>query len=447
MANGLFEAVRKCHFRQLQFLVESGISLNNRNSNDEHILLTALQIEDDAKRNRMVRYLIRNKASCHSTDHKTKRDIFLWSCFLGRTDEAKLILDTIEETIDFNKRDVFGRTALHYATMRGNCELTQLLCQKMAKFSLTVDVRDKEGFTPFLIAKRLGFSECEKILLEVGFASPCQFDQEQRKTGHDWELEGEREHEVNMSLKNRQQVSIYKTLGRLPALQRAQFDSSKVNVVKSWKDRKFLARSEERENPMSYRKLSDFRRMASHERDRRTVSMNDLRDLDEAELGWSASREAHARSMTPPTTAALLQVRRRHSVSMASKDEALRYININSRAAHARGENDSESNFSEPPETFRSSINDSLPELMTILQQQQCSAFRPKAIPRPVVHSQPRHRAPSRSTLAIIFKKDGTKKVVTKEAVVHVGRKNGRLSSIREETGLRKAKVAKFPSF
>ena len=258
MSNGLFEAVRKCHFRQLRFLVESGISLNHRNADDEHVLLTALQIEDATKRNRMVRYLLRNKASCLATDRQTKRDIFLWACFLARTDEAPLILDTIEETVNFHRRDAFGRTALHYATMRGNAELTRFLCQKMTRFNLTVDVRDDEGFTPFLVAKRLGFSECEKILLEEGMASPCQFDLDERKTGHDWQVQGEREHLENMSDKNRQQVAIYKTLGRLPALQRAGFDSSRVSVVKSRKDRQFLARTDARQDPMLPRKLRDF---------------------------------------------------------------------------------------------------------------------------------------------------------------------------------------------
>ena len=161
--------------------------------------------------------------------------------------------------------------------------------------------------------------------------------------------------------------------------------------------------------------------------------MNDLTEAEEGELGWSAAREAHARSLSPPATAALLQVRRRHSVSVPSKDEALRFINIDSRNTRR----DDESSFSSPPETFRSSINDSLPELMTILEQQQSSAFRPRAKPRPVNHAAPQHRAPSRSTLAIIFKKDGSKKVLTRDAVVPLSRKNGRLSSIREESLVR----------
>ena len=435
MANGLFEAVTGCHFKQLQFLVESGLSVNHKNASGLHTLVAALQIDKPTKRERMLRYLIRHKANCRAVDSETGRDVFTWACFLGRTTEAQLVMRYVEDDFDFHKKDVYGRTALHYATMRGNADLVTFICNKMAKYELTVDVRDDEGFTPFLIAKRLGFDDCANVLLSVGMASPYQFDQKQRKMGHDWEAEGVREHFSNLSQTNRKKVSMYKTLGRLPELRRASFDSSKVKVVKSRKDRKFLANSDPVENPLTHRDLSDFSRAATKNA-KRSVSLNDLTDVDGGSHENTFTlqftpRHMTTRSSSPPLeSAAELQRRTDSSLRVPSTDEALRLINLNTpQFAHAH---DTESSYSSPPSTFRNSITESLPELMTILEQQTSHAYRPKAKP-PARDVSVAPRPNQRSTMAIIFGKDGSMKIVKKELPAPRRVRNGRLSSIKEE--------------
>ena len=118
MANGLFEAVAEFRFKQLQFLVESGLSVNHKNALDQHTLVVALQISNDKKRDTMVRFLIKHKADCRAMASRTGRDVFLWACFLGRNAEAQLIMRYIEEDFNFHKQDKYGRTALHYAGLR-----------------------------------------------------------------------------------------------------------------------------------------------------------------------------------------------------------------------------------------------------------------------------------------------------------------------------------------
>lgn len=448
MSNGLYEAVTECRFKQLQFLVESGLSVNHKNTHDQHTLVAALQIEHDVKRNRMIRYLLKHKANCRTVDNKTKRDIFMWACFLGRTSEAQMILSLIEDDFDFHRKDIYGRTALHYATMRGNAELVEFICKKMAKYDLTVDVRDLEGFTPFLMAKRLGFDDCANILLQEGMASAYQFDHKERKMGHVWEEEGMKEHMTHLSHNNKQKVAMYKTLGRLPALKRAHFDSSKVKVVKSWKDRKFLANTDIQESPLSHRDISDFSRAASRN-PKRSVSMTNLSDLDEDisntgldKFTLNIPRDMMARSSSPPADPRpckhIKPATRSRSLNVASTDEAMRLINIDTPQPL---DHDTESTYSSPPETFRSSIADSLPEMMTILEEQSSHAYRPRAKPRPkdiTEMAMKQERSNSRSTMAIIFSRDGSKKVVKKEvgAMPSIVKKqrNGRLSSIREAT-------------
>ena len=439
MANGLYTAVRECRFKQLQFLVESGLTVNQKNKDDQHTLVAALQIENETKRGRMLKYLIRHKANCRAFDNKTKRDVFLWACFLSRTKEAEMILEYIEEDMDFCKKDAFDRTALHYATMRGNNELLSFLCQKMAKYELSVDIRDAEGFTPFLLAKRLGFDDCADILLKEGLASPYQFDIKSRKMGHDWEEEGTKEHLGNLSVTNKKQVAMYKTLGRLPALKRASFDSTKVNVVASKKDKHFLSVAEKKEDPLSHRDIADFSRQAS-KNPKRSMSLGDLSNLeaDEKEMRLSQSVQDLTIPVAFPVSARSsnstgsgpnkLHSRTESALTMASTDEALRLINLNTPLP----QDDNESNFSSPPDTYRSSIQDSIPEMMTILEEQCSEAFRPKAKPKPKDLTRQPTISPTKSTMAIIFGRDGSKKVVKKEVTHKFNRPNRKLSSIKE---------------
>lgn len=67
-----------------------------------------------------------------------------------------------------------GKTAMHYATMHANVEALYLLVRHAARFGLPVDIRDRDGLTPYLLASLSGYRECERILVQFGHAVTSQ---------------------------------------------------------------------------------------------------------------------------------------------------------------------------------------------------------------------------------------------------------------------------------
>ena len=414
MAGGLENAIRDCRFQQLRFLVDSGLSVNHKNRIGQHSLVTALHIENPEKRWKMFQFLLQHKADFKAYDPVTKRDVLLWAVFLDRKEEAKLIMQKLSGDIDYHTKDKFGRGVIHYATMRGNEDLLKYIVQTMRKYDVNVDIRDGEGFTPYILAKRLGYQACVDILLTYGDASPHQIDQSQKKTAFQWESEGQKEKENFLKTDKEKKIATYKLLGRLPQLKEAHFDVSRVDIVESYKDRNLLSTSLKKEVPWKHRDIRDFGRVAA--RVRKYKSLSSLADVGRTDKETISGR---LRRLSLST-----------AVSHNSIDDALRWINIEHN----------HSTLTEKVSPQQRSVVGSIPDIMTILEQQCSKAYRPVASDEaPSVAAEDTHKSTgTTSTMAIIFGKDGKKKIIKKEAQAFQGSKhdkkgrNKRLSAIKE---------------
>lgn len=401
MANGLWNAVKDCHFQHLKFLVDSGLSVNQRNTNGQHTLIAALNIEDDEKRLRMFRYLLSRKADFRAFDRTTGRDILMWAVFLNKQAEAEITMLELAGDINFHKKDKYGRTIVHYATMRGNTDLLQSIVTQMKKFDVSVDIPDNEGFTPYMLAKRLGYDACAEILLTEGEASPHIFDKN-RKTIFQWADEGQKEQLDHLNDDKDKKISTYKLLGRLPALREAQFEVSQVQIVPSYKDKQLLDNAIKERKQIDDTHVKDFGRIAA----RRNLSKS-MSKLDEIVKESATSSQMRRLSVTSNT-------------STKSLDDAIRWLNI---------KHDPE----ELNKKFlrKRAISTSIPELMTILEQQSTASYRSVAkvnVVEEEIKEAEKLREGMKSTMAIIFGKDGRKKVITKD---EKNQKN-KLSTIQE---------------
>ena len=121
----------------------------------------------------MFRFLLRNGVNYNEVDN-TGRDTLIWACYLGRETQAKDLLEYCLGDIDLCKRDKYGSTGLHYATQHGLKDVVEKLCKAMVKFNLSVDITNKDGNTPYLVAKILHRFEIMTILVNIGNASRCQ---------------------------------------------------------------------------------------------------------------------------------------------------------------------------------------------------------------------------------------------------------------------------------
>ena len=171
---GILKAVRDCRVQQLKVLLKYGVKLT---SSDGHrasrILLESLLIEHPNRRKIMFRFLLRNGVNYSEVDN-TGRDTLIWACYLGRETQVKELLEHGLGDIDLCKRDKYGSTCLHYATQHGLKDVVGELCKAMVKFNLSVDITNKDGNTPYLVAKILHRFEIMTILVNIGNASPWQ---------------------------------------------------------------------------------------------------------------------------------------------------------------------------------------------------------------------------------------------------------------------------------
>jgi ankyrin repeat protein len=74
---------------------------------------------------------------------------------------VKLLLSN--EKTEINKRTKDGKTALHYAVEAGRLDVVKLLIENGAK----IDIKDKKGYNPLRIAKKLDNMEIEQYLLDI----------------------------------------------------------------------------------------------------------------------------------------------------------------------------------------------------------------------------------------------------------------------------------------
>ena len=171
---GILKAVRHCRIQQLRVLLKFGVKLTSPDGRRaSQILLEALLIDHPNKRKVMFRFLLRNGVNYNEVDN-IGRDTLIWACYLGRETQAKDLLEYCLGDIDLCKRDKYGSTGLHYATQYGLKDVVEKLCKAMVKFNLSVDITNKDGNTPYLVAKILHRFEIMTILVNIGNASRCQ---------------------------------------------------------------------------------------------------------------------------------------------------------------------------------------------------------------------------------------------------------------------------------
>ena len=152
---GIIKAVKDCRIQQLRILLKYGVKFRSSDGRlASRILLEALLIEHPNQRKAMFRFLLKNEGNYNEVD-KTGRDTLIWACYLGLETQVKDLLQYCLGDIDLCKRDKYGSTGLHYAVQHGLKDVVEELCKAMVKFNLSVDIPNKNGNTPYLVAKIL----------------------------------------------------------------------------------------------------------------------------------------------------------------------------------------------------------------------------------------------------------------------------------------------------
>ncbi len=240
MSTAFFAAIQRCDRWRVDLLLKQGVSINVRDRHGEHGLVHALNIPNNRKRPRMFRWLVDQGADILTVGRTSGRDVLIWAAILNLTPEVELILSEAGCELDARRRDAAGYTALHYATMNGNVEMVGVLCQHLRKYDLSVDIIDKDGLTPYILAVRMGETMCARALKNIGLASAERYDENSLQSSHFWEVIGEMERQNVRKAERQNAVALYKTFGRLPQLVASKYDVENLDVVLSEHERRAL---------------------------------------------------------------------------------------------------------------------------------------------------------------------------------------------------------------
>ncbi|KAK6170531.1 hypothetical protein SNE40_018905 [Patella caerulea] len=192
-ANSLYQNVLHGRIRSIKALLGRKLDINAKNDFGENVLIAALRVRDNSKRIRIFQYLLKKGADVHYKDEKNNRSVLSWICVLKCDGELEVFLRDFGAELDLKEKDNDGYTALHHATKVNSCPIVTSLVNLYVRYHVSVDIPDNQGFTPYILARRLGYRDIANVLKDVGKASPAQFDTTKYRSCREWSHYGKRE--------------------------------------------------------------------------------------------------------------------------------------------------------------------------------------------------------------------------------------------------------------
>ncbi|XP_020898667.1 uncharacterized protein LOC110237426 [Exaiptasia diaphana] len=181
----LNEAISQRRFKQATFLINSGVNVNSKNREGYTPLAQLCDIDPEEKALSLAKLFITKGGRVDRKDNQG-RNVLMCAILKGKEKLASLFL---EEILDFNlnAKDDDGNTALSHASAIGNVQVVQNIVRALRRYGLSVDVANKEGLTPLMIAAKHRHLACANVILTEGKASVFIRDNTTWKTALEWE--------------------------------------------------------------------------------------------------------------------------------------------------------------------------------------------------------------------------------------------------------------------
>ncbi|ELU16721.1 hypothetical protein CAPTEDRAFT_199185 [Capitella teleta] len=211
LGTSLFAAVLECRKSKVRLLLKN-VSRNVCNDAGHNLLMTALFMDDDQKRQKMFDYLLKKGINVSYRHPSTGRDVLGMSCSLvNRMGD-----------IDLQEGDISGLSPLHLAVEGGHQDAVRILLEVMARYNLCADIPDHRGLTPYIYARRIGRKDIARILVEKGNACVFRRDTENFRSADDWANIGVKEDMARKKQELKRKVEQYKVKGVLPPMKEMQ---------------------------------------------------------------------------------------------------------------------------------------------------------------------------------------------------------------------------------
>ena len=366
----------------------------------------------------MFRCLLRLGVDCCFRNKETGRDVLALACYLGRAPEARRTLEAGMGEIDVQCADKEGLTPLHLAVQQGHLNVVQLLVAVMSKYHLSVDIVDKQGLTPYMYARRLGHSNIAQYLAKEGKASLHRKDQISFRSADEWAIIGAKEHMLKQKQELNRQVAYYRIRGMLPPI-------NELRALKPRQPPKIMFEDHNKESNNEEKKKSESLFAPSPEGSQ-TSDVDNSSHSDHNSLGVKSNMDrlmaVSPRNKRVTSLLALDQeinqkTQQRVGTLSKSVDTAFTLLGLKAEDSgqHATQFVQSEVDTSKVHQYKSSGQHGSmnnLNDMMTVLSEQQSSAFRTVArmrTPPPVV-VKPVQERKKVSTLAILMAKERRQK-------------------------------------
>ncbi|CAF0917443.1 unnamed protein product [Rotaria sordida] len=203
----IFHAIQYSQYQRLALYIRHNYNLNVTSKDGRNGLFYALDINDSHKRCRMLRFCLDHGINPLHKDNINGYTVLHEAMARQQIDSFELLFDEISGEIDWRSLDTHGCTILHQAVELNNVVILQTLITTMNRYSISVDLLDKNGLTPYLLAIKLHLPNMAQLLLKKGHASQQKCDLQTHHSAREWENIGMKENCLILRQKFREELN------------------------------------------------------------------------------------------------------------------------------------------------------------------------------------------------------------------------------------------------
>lgn len=181
-AETLFDCVGQGAARRMHRLLSEGGDRSVRDDAERTLIMRACYIDDDTKREGMVKVLLEHGCDLNSQD-ELGRTAMTYAALFGRCDVTMLLVAAGADPLI---EDVDGNSPLYHCSSVGNANVARLLIDSFCSRGLNVNKRNLQGMTPLLQASKQGHVACAKVLVTKGRASSSLRDLNNFMNAEEW---------------------------------------------------------------------------------------------------------------------------------------------------------------------------------------------------------------------------------------------------------------------